>query len=570
MNHVRRRIFKSCDTKLFSYGSGQAADPAAKNPVAVTPMPNRTCNACLTGVLLATGAIAQTTAIDLSNQAKEADFRSFAFTRTIKTGSTLPSTCTVGDLFLLSTAAAGRSLYVCQSANVWSLQGGEIATTTEAQFGVDDQRTMTPLKTSQAIAAQCPLPNPMGMQGGILRTDGSTASWTRRLASEPLTEVISAASHSISASRSYVQVNPTANVTLTSTPSIGMGENGQFLVVANISPTFSVTLQDHASLAGSGLRLGGANLTLGPLQAVYLVYSNAASAWIRADQVPSSGGGGGGGAVTSVFGRVGAVTPQAGDYNASQVTNAVSTTGSYADPAWITSLAYSKLTGAPELRYQAMRVNGGAELPQRPRVNFVAGPNVTVTAADDDGGNQTTITVSASGGGGGASSGTTKTYLAAKCQNTVAGAGFSMGTTDAPTPLCDSGTDTLFGVLRFTADGQRVTDAFPLPAEFSAAAVVVTARTASTSGNSVFAFETACVGNDESLGSAGSGGPSWNAAQLITLAARSTANRHTVSSETPLNVTGCSANELFLFRITRHSTTTTTNPELISVSFRLW
>lgn len=54
-----------------------------------------------------------------------------------------------------------------------------------------------------------------------------------------------------------------------------------------------------------------------------------------------------GGAVASVFGRTGAVVAAAGDYTAAQVTGAVSTAGSYADPAWITSLAYSKLAGAP-------------------------------------------------------------------------------------------------------------------------------------------------------------------------------------------------------------------------------
>jgi hypothetical protein len=58
-------------------------------------------------------------------------------------------------------------------------------------------------------------------------------------------------------------------------------------------------------------------------------------------------GGGGGGAVTSVFTRIGDVIAATGDYTAAQVTNAVSVLGSYADPAWITSLAYAKITGAP-------------------------------------------------------------------------------------------------------------------------------------------------------------------------------------------------------------------------------
>jgi hypothetical protein len=53
------------------------------------------------------------------------------------------------------------------------------------------------------------------------------------------------------------------------------------------------------------------------------------------------------GGVTSWNTRTGAVVPATGDYSASQVTNAVSTLGAYADPAWITSLSYSKIMGAP-------------------------------------------------------------------------------------------------------------------------------------------------------------------------------------------------------------------------------
>jgi hypothetical protein len=56
---------------------------------------------------------------------------------------------------------------------------------------------------------------------------------------------------------------------------------------------------------------------------------------------------GGAAVVSSVFGRIGAVVAVTGDYTAAQVTNAVSTIGSYADPAWLTSLAWGKITGAP-------------------------------------------------------------------------------------------------------------------------------------------------------------------------------------------------------------------------------
>jgi hypothetical protein len=49
-------------------------------------------------------------------------------------------------------------------------------------------------------------------------------------------------------------------------------------------------------------------------------------------------------AVASVFGRTGTVVAQSGDYTAAQVTNAVSTAGSYADPAWLTSINVSRVT----------------------------------------------------------------------------------------------------------------------------------------------------------------------------------------------------------------------------------
>ena len=49
------------------------------------------------------------------------------------------------------------------------------------------------------------------------------------------------------------------------------------------------------------------------------------------------------GGVSSVFGRTGDVTAQTGDYSAFYP----SLSGSYANPSWITSLAYSKITGVP-------------------------------------------------------------------------------------------------------------------------------------------------------------------------------------------------------------------------------
>lgn len=69
----------------------------------------------------------------------------------------------------------------------------------------------------------------------------------------------------------------------------------------------------------------------------------------------------GSGAVSSVFTRTGAVVAATGDYTAAQVTNAVSTTGSYPDPGWITSLSWGKITGAPALATASLgiTIDGG-------------------------------------------------------------------------------------------------------------------------------------------------------------------------------------------------------------------
>jgi len=68
------------------------------------------------------------------------------------------------------------------------------------------------------------------------------------------------------------------------------------------------------------------------------------------------------GQVASVFGRTGAVVPAAGDYTAAQVTGAVDQGGSYANPAWITALGWSKITGAPATFPPAAHTHDASEI----------------------------------------------------------------------------------------------------------------------------------------------------------------------------------------------------------------
>ena len=62
------------------------------------------------------------TVVDLRTQTKNVDFSGAAATKPTKTGSTLPATCSVGEMFFSTTAQAGQNLYGCTGANTWSVQ----------------------------------------------------------------------------------------------------------------------------------------------------------------------------------------------------------------------------------------------------------------------------------------------------------------------------------------------------------------------------------------------------------------------------------------------------------------
>jgi hypothetical protein len=64
------------------------------------------------------------TRVDLQNQGKGVDFTAATSTRPIKTGTTLPATCSVGDFFFKTDATAGANIYACTASNIWSAQAG--------------------------------------------------------------------------------------------------------------------------------------------------------------------------------------------------------------------------------------------------------------------------------------------------------------------------------------------------------------------------------------------------------------------------------------------------------------
>ncbi|MFL6352715.1 MAG: hypothetical protein ACJ74Z_12825 [Bryobacteraceae bacterium] len=66
-------------------------------------------------------AFAQTnTTLNLSTQGRNADFSNFPFTRPLTQGSSLPSTCQVGQLFFHTAAPIGANIFSCASPNTWA------------------------------------------------------------------------------------------------------------------------------------------------------------------------------------------------------------------------------------------------------------------------------------------------------------------------------------------------------------------------------------------------------------------------------------------------------------------
>jgi hypothetical protein len=70
------------------------------------------------------GAALCQTQVDLRRQSKNVDFSSAASTKPLKSGTALPSTCGVGEMFFLTNGPAGSNLYGCTSTNAWSLEAG--------------------------------------------------------------------------------------------------------------------------------------------------------------------------------------------------------------------------------------------------------------------------------------------------------------------------------------------------------------------------------------------------------------------------------------------------------------
>ena len=60
------------------------------------------------------------TKVDLRTQAKSVDFSSATSTKPIQTGTAVPGTCAVGEMFFKTNATPGANIYLCTATNTWT------------------------------------------------------------------------------------------------------------------------------------------------------------------------------------------------------------------------------------------------------------------------------------------------------------------------------------------------------------------------------------------------------------------------------------------------------------------
>ena len=75
------------------------------------------------------------TKVNLREQAREVDFSGAVFTRPLKSGTVLPATCSVGDMYFKTNAAAGSNINVCVATNTWIVASGNSVASASGQDG---------------------------------------------------------------------------------------------------------------------------------------------------------------------------------------------------------------------------------------------------------------------------------------------------------------------------------------------------------------------------------------------------------------------------------------------------
>ncbi len=350
------------------------------------------------------------TQIDLRTQAKSVNFSAASSTLPSQTGAVLPATCQTGATFILTTSIAGQNWYICTSANQWTLQtaplpsmvgnsgavlsnngaslqwsalGGDVsgapgAVTVNRLLG-RSLNTTAP-STGQFLgwngsqwAAQTvsyPVTSLFGRTGAITAQTGDysfsqisgTASGSQLPASGgDLSGAITAATVARLQGRALSSAAPSTGQVIAWNGTQWAPQSVSGGVASVFGRTGAVTAQTgdytFAQISGAAspgqLPQTGGDLSGGITSATVtriqsMAVSNTMPAagqvltWSGSQWAPQNAAG----AVSTVFGRSGAVNAQSGDYAAAQVTNAVDATQANSYVAGARQSFNASVTGA--------------------------------------------------------------------------------------------------------------------------------------------------------------------------------------------------------------------------------
>ena len=120
------------------------------------------------------------TQIDLQAQSKNVDFTTSPTTRPLKSGLTLPATCTLGAMFFLTNAAAGANLYGCAATNSWTIESnGGGGSSVQSASQLTDLAPTRSSSTTLLIGSACALATPCNVRlGGVTYTFTASATAT--------------------------------------------------------------------------------------------------------------------------------------------------------------------------------------------------------------------------------------------------------------------------------------------------------------------------------------------------------------------------------------------------------
>lgn len=157
------------------------------------------------------------------------DFSGQISGKPMKTGTSLPATCTVGDYFFRTNATAGSNTFACTSTNVWTLQGG----------------------------------------GGGSDTPAANVN-------------ITSATATVSCSATTIQVTPDQNYILSSAPTIANGADGQVCEIWNLSTSRSLMLADLSTISGTNIYANDRQVVvIPPTGSTRLRFSSSLGGWIE-------------------------------------------------------------------------------------------------------------------------------------------------------------------------------------------------------------------------------------------------------------------------------------------------